>query len=296
MIEEPDDPQHQAAPAEGQAPGPQRKGWHPLAWLLVGAFALFVPFGLAARIASFLGPLARLTLPVLAAGLAIVTYRVLMQRLARRAMPELEAGRWPQETLLGIGIGSTLAVGSAFIVTLLGGYRFIWAPSPPLILFAFLAYYFSGAIVEELVFRGLAFQAIEQMGGRWTALVVTSIFFGAIHFGNPHATFWSTVAIACEAGLLLGAAFLWRRHLGFVIGLHFAWNFAQALLGIAVSGRVSQGLFKVQLSGIELLTGGRFGLENSLVAVVASLFISLPMLVLARRVPLLPAAKADTGG
>lgn len=189
MIEEPDDPQDQAAPAEGQAPGPLRKGWHPLAWLLVGTFALFVPFGLAARIASFLGPLARLTLPVLAAGLAIVTYRVLMQRLARRAIPELEAGRWPLETLLGIGTGGALAVGSAFIVTLLGGYRFIWAPSPPLILFAFLAYYFSGAIVEELVFRGLAFQAIEQMGGRWTALVVTSIFFGAIHFCNPNATF-----------------------------------------------------------------------------------------------------------
>ena len=283
MIEEADDPQDRATPAEGEALGPLRTGWHPLAWLLVGSFVLLVPFGLAARIASFIGPLARLTLPVLAAGLAIVTYSVLMRRLARRALPELEAGRWPLETLFGIGIGGALAVGSAFIVTLLGGYRFIWAPSPPLILFAFLAYYFSGAIVEELVFRGLVFQAIEQMSGRWTALVVTSIFFGAIHFGNPHATVWSTVAIACEAGLLLGAAFLWRRHLGFVVGLHFAWNFAQALLGIAVSGRVSQGLFKVQLSGSELLTGGRFGLENSLVAVVASFFISLPMLALASR-------------
>ncbi|MGV2806384.1 CPBP family intramembrane metalloprotease, partial [Clostridium perfringens] len=119
------------------------------------------------------------------------------------------------------------------------------------------------AIVEELIFRGLMFQAIDRLGGKSLALAVTSLFFGVAHLGNPGATLYSAFAIALEAGVLLGAAFLWRRNLWFTIGLHFAWNAFEGLLGIPVSGHSAAGLFTVKVNGAALLTGGDFGLEGS---------------------------------
>ncbi|WP_311768586.1 hypothetical protein [Paenibacillus sp. JGP012] len=68
-----------------------------------------------------------------------------------------------------------------------------------------------------------------------------------------------------------------------MIGLHFAWNAVEGMLGIPVSGIVSQGFFDVELSGPALLTGGSFGLEASIVPVMISLMIAIPMLIRAQR-------------
>ncbi len=89
---------------------------------------------------------------------------------------------------------------------------------------------------------------------------------------------WSSLAIAVEAGVLLGAAFLWRRNIWFVIGLHFTWNTTVALLGIPVSGHPSNGVLTTHVSGAEWLTGGGFGLEASVVPVVVSVLIATAML------------------
>lgn len=137
--------------------------------------------------------------------------------------------------------------------------------------------------LQELIFRGLMLQAVQKLAGHWLALAATSLFFGVAHLGNSGATLWSALAIAIEAGVLLGAAFLWRRNLWFVMGLHFAWNSLEGILGIPVSGHASVGLFRVEMKGAALLTGGNFGLEGSVVPVAISLLIAIPMLIAATR-------------
>lgn len=269
-------------PAESE-PRSARPGWHPLAWLIVGILALGVPYGLLVALAQPAGPLAATLLPLCGAGLALGIYRLLMRHLAGRPLPELAGESWPLEALGGFATGVAFVGGSAAFITLLGGYRFAWAPAGATVLAPILALHCGAAVVEELVFRGLAFQAIEELGGRWVALTATSLFFGVAHLGNPGATWWSAFAIACEAGLLLGAAFLWRRHLGFAIGLHLGWNWIEALLGIPVSGHAEPGLLEAGLAGPELLNGGAFGLEASVVPVVAGITLAVPMLLLARR-------------
>ncbi len=139
------------------------------------------------------------------------------------------------------------------------------------------------AVTEELLFRGLALQALELLWGSRAALVITSLFFGVAHLGAEGASAWSALAIAVEAGVLLGAAFLWRRSIWFVVGLHCVWNTTVELLGIPVSGHTSDGLFTVDVHGSDLLTGGAFGLEASVVPVLAGVALAVPMLVLARR-------------
>jgi membrane protease YdiL (CAAX protease family) len=95
-----------------------------------------------------------------------------------------------------------------------------------------------------------------------------------MHARNPSASYLSTSAIALEAGVLLAAAYYWSRNLWLPIGLHFSWNLTEGgLFGAAVSGTTSRGVLGVHLSSAapDALTGGGFGPEASLVAVLACL-------------------------
>ncbi len=54
------------------------------------------------------------------------------------------------------------------------------------------------AICEELAFRGFILSGLRHMGRKWTAIVVSSVFFGA-----AHAIFQQSL-IACMVGMIIG--------------------------------------------------------------------------------------------
>jgi len=211
-------------------------------------------------------------------------YLLTMKKVARRDTPELALRHAGRETLLGIGTGLAFITLCVLTISALSGYSFRWAPAESAgVIFAGLVLFASAALFEEMIFRGLFVQGIERLGGSGVALACTSVFFGAAHLANPSATWVSALAIAIEAGLLLGAAFLWRRNLWFVTGLHWVWNSSVSLLGIPVSGIDSSGLFEVDVHGSDLLTGGDFGIEGSMVPVVFGLLLAGWMWVRARQ-------------
>lgn len=82
-------------------------------------------------------------------------------------------------------------------------------------------------IGEEILFRGVLFRIVEEGLGTWAALLVSALFFGAVHLGNPGATLWSSATIAIEAGLLFGLLYHVTRSLYLCMGVHAAWNFMQ---------------------------------------------------------------------
>jgi membrane protease YdiL (CAAX protease family) len=122
---------------------------------------------------------------------------------------------------------------------------------------------------EEVLIRGILFRWLEEFGGSWFALAVSSLVFGFAHYGNPNAGVFSSLAIAMEAGVLLGGAYMLTRNLWLAIGIHAAWNVTQGLIfDVPVSGTDQQGLVTARLSGPEWLSGGGFGLEASVIAMV----------------------------
>ena len=135
------------------------------------------------------------------------------------------------------------------------------------------------------MFRGIAFRQIEAMAGSWVALALTSAFFGASHLANPDATLFAAFAIAVEAGILLGAAYMLTRRLWLAAGIHAAWNFTQGwIFSAPVSGgKAPDGLLLTHRSGPDWLTGGGFGLEASVIAMLVATAAGLVMLVLALR-------------
>jgi hypothetical protein len=141
-------------------------------------------------------------------------------------------------------------------------------------------------VFEELLFRGGVFRVTERWCGSWVALVVSSLVFGFVHLENDAATMQGILSISLWAGVLLAATYMLTRRLWLGIGLHAAWNYTQ---GSVYSGIVSgneapsAGLIRSSMQGSDWLTGGGFGVEASLVAVVVCTGAGVAMLVAAVR-------------
>jgi membrane protease YdiL (CAAX protease family) len=141
------------------------------------------------------------------------------------------------------------------------------------------------AAIEELLFRGVLFRLVEEFTGTWIALGVSAALFGLAHAANPGATWVSSLAIALEAGVLLGAAFVVTRNLWFPIGLHFAWNFFEGpIYGTQISGNtILRSALSARLTGPAIVTGGAFGPEAGVVAIGTCVVAAVALLVVAKR-------------
>lgn len=254
----------------------------PFTWLILGIIAVG-----AVSIFVGAGPFPA----VLAAAGAVAAYWAVMRFIARRRTPELTTRSLITELSLGAGIAVGLLGVSLGIITLTGSYHFTFDGAAGLsALPALVAIAIGASVTEEIIFRGLALQAIERLTGSWIALIITAGAFGLIHALNPAASVWTTIAISVEAGLLMGAVFLWRRNLWAAIALHATWNGLVQVVGIPVSGHTDTGLLVATVDGPTWLTGGDFGIEGSVLPVILSLTITTAILLRARRAGTLVAA------
>jgi len=200
----------------------------------------------------------------------LVYYGLVRGMEGRNPVSELSLNGALLELIGGLGVGAGLLTLSTVLLWLFGFYK-VDAVNDISELFAarHLPLSLGAGFFEELVFRAILFRIVEEKLGSWIALAISSLFFGVAHIGNPNATLFSTIAIAIEAGILLGAAYMLTRRLWFAVGIHIAWNYVQgAVFGIAVSGGEVKGLMSSHLEGNELFSGGAFGAEASLITLV----------------------------
>ena len=133
------------------------------------------------------------------------------------------------------------------------------------------------AVGEEIIFRGVLFKWIDKRWGLWIAMVVSAFIFGFVHLTNDNATIWSSTAISIEAGLLFGAVYKWSGSLWIPIGIHWSWNYVQGnIFGFAVSGTdAGSSWLHVVTDGPDIITGGAFGAEASIISVLLGLGITI---------------------
>jgi membrane protease YdiL (CAAX protease family) len=229
----------------------------------------------------------------------VFVYARVVRWSERREPVEVAAKGAPAAVLRGLLIGVGLFAAVIMNIAFLGGYQVngLGSVMGAIGLVGFMA---AAAVTEELIFRGILFRIIEERTGTLIAMTLTGVVFGLMHLVNPDASLWGAIAITIEAGFMLAAAYAATRTLWVPIGLHFGWNFAAAgIFGTVVSGNgTPQGLLDGVTSGSALLTGGDFGPEGSLYAVVFGLLLTLGFLWLAHRrgnlVPRRRGAQADT--
>jgi len=198
--------------------------------------------------------------------LAMWVYVGFARFIERREPSDLALSPGLRELGIGLLVGSGLYTAGVLVLMLLGFAR-IDGTNPVTLMIPAIAMAISSGFLEELLFRGALFRIVEEWLGSWASVVISSVVFGFVHLMNPAATMTGAIFISIEAGLLLAAAYMLTRRLWLGIGFHISWNYTQsAVFGGVVSGGVAEpGLFKTVITGPDLITGGGFGLEASLI-------------------------------
>jgi len=215
---------------------------------------------------------------------ALGTYLFLVHMIERRRPAELAWNKVVPHGLLGVTGGVLLICSVVAVLWAAGAYQVTGTnPQVDWIKPLFLMGLGSG-VAEELVFRGVIFRISEEGLGTWPALLISALLFGGGHAFSHGATLGSSVAIAIEAGLLLGLLYHVSRSLPRCIGLHTAWNFTLgAIFGVPVSGSDNKGWLVSTRPGPDWLTGGGFGAEASVVTVALCSAVTAALLVHAWR-------------
>lgn len=263
-----------------------RLAQHPLTRLIVLDGTVFVLLALTNDfIESAQGDLAAaLGISVGMVALVVAIYLAYGRFVERRSVSELALPGMGKELAVGLLVGSGLYTGCVLILMLLGIYR-IEGFNPASFLLTAVPMAIRSSVFEELLFRGVLFRNLEDIFGSWVALIASSMVFGLVHLANPSATMEGAIFISVEAGILLGAAYMVTRRLWMSIGFHASWNYTQeGIFSGIVSGSDSDpGLIKPVIDGPDLLTGGSFGLESSVIAFLLCTTTGVVLLIMAMR-------------
>jgi uncharacterized protein len=233
--------------------------------LIVALLFVVLPAGLAQGIGQlFLGEIAA----ILGGTVGLLAYIGFVELIERRRAFEAGLKGLPKEIAQGFGLGAGLIVASLGILGLFGlvtiRYTGNWGGA-----IYWLAAFLGVALFEELIARGIVYRILGEWLGSYAATALSGAFFGVVHLTNPNATWNGALGITLTAGLVLAAAYSITRRIWLAVGLHWGWNF---VLGSVFGGVVSgldtvTGPFKTTIHGPEWLSGGKFGLEASLVPV-----------------------------
>jgi CAAX protease family protein len=262
---------------------------YPLVAMLIAVGLYFVAMVVAGALDVMLMPRIQgfnfeLKFDIVAIPLLLIVYALVIRRLGEHPHDDYRDPLWLRRLALGLGLGLAVFSAAVAIAAAIGVYRVRGEGDLGGLVPALIASAIFPAISEEMLFRGILFRWIEEFGGSWMALIVSSILFGAAHALNPGSSIVATSFIAVEAGLLLGGAYMLTRSLWFPMGIHAAWNFTQGeIYDIPVSGLDQHGVLQAKLSGPPLLTGGSFGLEASLLTLVVATAVGLWVIWLAIR-------------
>jgi membrane protease YdiL (CAAX protease family) len=251
---------------------------YPLVRVLLALLWVTIPFLLVQRLIP-LFPLGKTSVGILKAlACSLVScgaYIGYVRAFERRRVDELASRLAANELAAGIVIGALLFGATIGILASLGVYRLVGTGEWPKVVLPLAVAVVIGTF-EEIVFRGILFRIAEESLGTWIALLISAAVFGALHLIGPDGTLMGAFAIVTGASVLLTGAFKATGRLWLPIGIHVAWNFTQGgIFGVTVSGHPGEGLFQGTLSGPNWLSGGAFGAEASVVAIVLCLSAGL---------------------
>jgi uncharacterized protein len=216
----------------------------------------------------------------IASSFVILSYIYFYRKYEKREIGEFSGKGLLRNTVLGVLIGTFLQGLTILVIYFWGDFRII-SVNPFSSIITPLAVAFSVAIFEETLLRGIVFRIVEEKLGSYISLLISAIIFGAAHLLNPDSSLISSVCIGI-VGFVLGASYIYSRSLWLPIAIHFSWNFVQSgIFGAITSGNEqTNSLFNTHISGAELITGGAFGPEGTIQAILFWLLVSIILMVL----------------
>lgn len=267
-------------------------------WRIAVFFVLLVPANIAiSALFRQLIPGARSDMASWAYSVAVLAFDLMFIGVAfivlrwfdRRPVSLLGIGfgrGWLQELAIGIAVGIVSTGGLTLLLVVSGMVSLEISPQIADALAAmpkYLVLFTVAAAAEELIFRGYLLQALAEGSRRWLAAVLLSLGFAVVHLGNPDITVVG-IANIFLVGLVIAILYFQTLRLWLPIGYHLSWNWAHGWLwGFDVSGiELENTLLKATPNGHDLLTGGEFGLEGSVLT--TALVVAAAVWLLTRNV------------
>ena len=215
-------------------------------------------------------------LTILWSAILIGLYALFVRLMEKHWPTDLSLRKLLPHSLLGLLIGFIIMVLVVCTIVATGCASVAWKGCSSEQISIFMMF-LTVAVGEEMICRGVIFRWIDERWNTWAAMLVSALLFGWMHISNDNATWWSSMAIAIEAGLLLGAAYKWSGTLWVPIGIHWAWNYTQGnIFGLAVSGTYAgETLLTTAVNGPDIITGGAFGPEASIISVLFGTFFTI---------------------
>ncbi|MEN8137179.1 MAG: CPBP family intramembrane glutamic endopeptidase [Bacteroidota bacterium] len=169
---------------------------------------------------------------------------------------------------LGFSLGIFLLFIGFFILIVSGNTEVTSIEFKPEWLLGYTVFFILVSLHEEVLVRGYLLNSLMSVSNKYFALLLSSLIFSALHLMNPGISTVSFINIVL-AGLLLGSSYIHSKNLWFPLAFHFSWNFFQGpILGFEVSGHDINSFISQNISNNDLITGGIFGFEGSVITTV----------------------------
>jgi membrane protease YdiL (CAAX protease family) len=211
----------------------------------------------------------------------LVSYYYLFRVYDKREINELSLKYFPKEMFGGFSFGFLTISLFIFILYLLGHYQAFSITTIHYTARLFTVLLFAG-IVEDLFHRGLIVRVIEDWLGTHVAIVI-AMLVELQHVFNTNSDLFS-FSVDLIWGFTMAMMFIYTKRIWLPYFFHIGWNFAQPFYGSNLTGQNDFGtIIQSKFTGPELLTGGEFGIENSIFTPSFLLVIGIVLYYLAKK-------------
>ena len=124
--------------------------------------------------------------------------------------------------------------------------------------------------LEEIVFRGYLMTRLAAKKGKWIAIILSSIFYLVFRMSNPSESKLDLINIFLIS-IVMSLLYWYFDNILVIAIFHAFWNcISGVVFGFNISGiKVSDTIFTVGvISDKQILTGGSYGIEGSIIATV----------------------------
>lgn len=141
------------------------------------------------------------------------------------------------------------------------------------------------ALLEEILFRGYLMPFFSKVIGIKFTITLLSFLFTCIHLFNPNLDIIG-LANVFLAGVTFSLIYYYTGNLWLVGAMHTLWNFILGfIVGSQISGIITYNsvFFSIPVENKDLISGGKFGFEASIVTTIVELTISLFVIYLIKK-------------